>query len=111
MNNKVTITLQEYKDLITREMPNDNDKWVLNKLKDFILDNVTLDSSNREISIKSSYDFANNILKFIKIVDINWYKDIIKKSFDKKMEEEENKLKIAKMNEIKKINKEAKANE
>lgn len=107
----ITISLSEYKELLLKERPSDNDKWLLEKIKTFIAENTRLDCDYKDITIKDSYDFARDILKFIKLVDMDFYKSIVKKCYDKKLEEEETKLRVEKMNAIKELNKEQKNNE
>ncbi len=107
----ITISLSEYKELLLKERPSDNDKWLLEKIKTFIAENTKLDSDYKDITIKDNYDFARDILKFIKLVDMDFYKSIVKKCYDKKLEEEETKLRVEKMNAIKELNKEQKNNE
>lgn len=107
----ITISLSEYKELLLKERPSDNDKWLLEKIKTFIAENTKLDSDYKDITIKDSYDFARDILRFIKLVDMDFYKSIVKKCYDKKLEEEETKLRVEKMNAIKELNKEQKNNE
>ena len=77
-------------------------------MKDFIASECQLDRECQKVEIKDSYDFARNILKFIKMVDLSFYKSIVKKCYDNKLEEEENKLRVEKMNAIKELNKENK---
>lgn len=107
----ITISLSEYKELLLKERPSDNDKWLLEKIKTFIAENTRLDSDYKDITIKDSYDFARDILRFIKLVDMDFYKSIVKKCYDKKLEEEGTKLRVEKMNAIKELNKEQKSNE
>lgn len=101
----IKISLNEYKELLLKERPNDNDKWLLEKIKNFIAQNCELDANYKEISIKHGYDFARDILKFIKMIDLEFYKTIVKKCYDNKLEEEETKLRVEKMNAIKELNK------
>lgn len=107
----ITISLAEYKELLLKERPSDNDKWLLEKIKTFIAENTELDRNYNEITIKDSYDFARDILKFIKLVDLEFYKSIVKKCYDIELEKEETKLRVEKMNAIKELNKEKKENE
>lgn len=104
----VMIPLSEYKELLLKERPTDNDKWVLEKIKDFIASECKLDDSYKNVSIKDSYDFARDILYFIKLIDLDFYKSIVKKCYDDKLAEEETKLRVEKMNAIKELNKENK---
>lgn len=101
----ITITISEYKELLLKERPNDNDKWVLGKIKEFISNNSKLNDNCNRIEITDDWHFANKFLEFLKIVDMEFYKSIVKKCYDNKMEEEENKLKVEKMNAIKELNK------
>lgn len=107
----ITISLNEYKELLLKERPSDNDKWMLEKIKTFIAENTKLDRDYNEITIKDSYDFARDILKFIKLVDFEFYKSIVKKCYDIELEKEEAKLRVEKMNAIKELNREKKEKE
>ena len=102
----VTISLNEYKDLLLKERPSDNDKWLLEKFKDFLASNAVLNGNN--IEIKKYQDFEEKTLDFIKMIDFDFYKQIVKKCYDNEIERQENKLKIDKMNKIKELNKEDK---
>lgn len=106
MNKNITISVEEYKELLLKERPSDNDKWLLGKIKEFIIENCKIDDN--KIVLKNRYDFGDDFIKFIKVVDVNFYKEIIKSSYDKKMEEEENKLKMEKLRALKEANKEVK---
>ena len=99
--NEVTISLEEYKELLLKERPNDNDKWILGKIKDFIADKCKL--KNEDIEIKDSWDFGEKLLEYIKIIDKDFYKTIIKKTYDEEMEKQNNKLKMEKARKIKEI--------
>ena len=107
----ITISLSEYKELLLKERPNDNDKWLLEKIKDFIAQKSKLDADYKTIEIRDCYDFGRDILKFIKMIDLDFYKLIVKKCYDDKLEEEETKLRVEKMNAIKDLNKEIKGKE
>lgn len=108
---QVTISLTEYKELLLKERPSDNDKWLLEKIKNYIAQQCKLDRDCRDINIKDSYDFARDILRFIKVVDFDFYKLIVKKCYDIEMEKEEAKIRVEKMNAIKELNKENKEKE
>lgn len=110
-NKTITIELNEYKELLLKERPSDNDKWLLEKIKNYIAENCELDRDCSEITIKDSYDFARDILRFIKMVDMDFYKTIVKKCYDIEIEKEETKLRVEKMNAIKELNKEQREND
>lgn len=107
----VTISLSEYKELLLKERPSENDKWLLEKIKDFIANNCELDSNYKNIEINSSWKFSEDLLKFIKLIDMEYYKTIVEKCYNNKLEEEETKLRVEKMNAIKELNKEQEENE
>ena len=99
--NEVTISLEEYKELLLKERPDDNDKWILGKLKEFIAGECKL--KGEDIEIKDTWEFARHLLDYIKIIDKQFYKEIVKKVYDEKMEKENNKLKMEKARKIKEI--------
>lgn len=103
----VTITLEEYKELLLKERPNDNDKWLLGKIKDFIASECVLDDDYQSIQISSSYSFAEHIMDFLKLIDKEFYKQIVKKCYDDKLEEEETRLRKEKMKALKELDKES----
>ena len=107
----ITISLSEYKELLLKERPSDNDKWLLEKIKDYIASQSKLNRDYNSIEIKDSYDFARDILRFIKMVDLEFYKLIVKKCYDDELEKEETKLRVEKMNAIKELNKQNKLEE
>ena len=107
----ITISLSEYRDLLLKERPSNNDKWLLEKLKGFIASNAKLDRNCNEITIEKYNGFEEKILNFIKMADFEFYKTIVKKCYDIEIEKEEEKLRVEKMNKIKELNKEAKNNE
>ena len=107
----ITISLSEYKELLLKERPSDNDKWLIGKIKDFIASQCKLDDDCKRISITSDWKFCDELLKFLKMIDMDFYKSIVKKCYDDKLEEEKTKLRVEKMNAIKELNKEQKNNE
>src|SRR5574344_1792004 len=96
MNKNITISVDEYKELLLKERPLENDKWLLGKIKEFVINNCTINGENIEPS--SSWDFGKDFIKFISVIDKEFYKDKIKK--------EENKLKMEKLRALKEANKE-----
>ena len=104
----ITISLSEYKELLLKERPSDNDKWILGKIKDFIAEECKLTDNYKNIELKNSWHIGERLLDFIKLVDMNFYKQIVKKCYDDKLEEETTKLRVEKMNAIKELNKEKK---
>jgi hypothetical protein len=106
MNKNITISVEEYKELLLKERPSDNDKWLLGKIKEYIISNCKVGED--KIEPKDSWHFGENFISFIKLIDTNFYKEIIKNAYDIKIEEEENKLKMEKLRALKEANKEVK---
>lgn len=102
--NEVTISLEEYKELLLKERPNDNDKWILGKIREFIADNCKL--SGEKIEAKDSWDFARDFLNYLKIIDKEFYKELIKKVYDAEIEKKNNELKMEKARAIKQVDEE-----
>lgn len=78
------------------------------KIKEYISQKCKLSSDYKNIEIRDSWDFSKDFLKFIKMIDIEFYKSIVKKCYDEKLYEEETKIRVEKMNAIKELNKENK---
>ena len=107
----VTITLSEYKELLLKERPDNNDKWLLEKIKEFMAQEFELDRNCGDIVSKEDWQFGKRLKNFIKTIDIEFYKAIVKKCYDEELEKEEAKLRVEKMNAIKELNKEEKEKE
>lgn len=102
-NKNIPIDVEEYKELLLKERPNDNDKWILSKIQEFIISNCKI--KDEKIEPKNSWDFGNDLIKFIKLIDVTFYKQIISKAYDEKIKEEENKMKMEKLRALKEANK------
>lgn len=102
--NEVTISLEEYKELLLKERPNDNDKWILGKIREFIADNCKL--NGEKIEAKDSWDFARDFLNYLKIIDKEFYKELIQKVYDAEIEKKNNELKMGKARAIKQLKEE-----
>lgn len=86
-NKEVTISLEEYKELLLKERPSDNDKWVLEKIKEFIVNHSKLSDDCKSISIESDWRFSEGLLKYLKLIDMEFYKALVKKCYDNKLQE------------------------
>lgn len=104
MNKNITISVEEYKELLLKERPSDNDKWLLGKIKEFVVSQCKLSDTNN-ITV-DRYSFGEDFVKFIKTLDREFYKEIVKKAYDEKISDEENKLKMEKLRALKEANKE-----
>lgn len=94
MKNEITISTEEYKDLVSRTMPDNNDKWFVNKLEEFLLENCKI--NDNKLDTKNDWDFADNFMKFFKLVNLQMYKKVFNILYDEKIKKETDKLKMEK---------------
>lgn len=99
--NEVIISTEEYKNLVSKGIPNENEKWFKNKLEEFLEEQFKIDGTN--LDIKNDWDFGNSFEKWLKIVDKEMYKRIFNKLYDEKIKKENNKMKMEKARANKEI--------
>lgn len=100
----ITISVDEYKDLLKKEMPSSNDKWLIQKLIDFLSMNMEL--NNDKLKFKSTYDLDTKLMSFIKAIDVDFYKKLLSAVYDNEIEEQSNKVKMEKLRALKEASKE-----
>ena len=99
--NEVTISTEEYKDLISKGVPNENEKWFKKKLEEFLLENFKMDGN--KLDIKNNWDFCDDFKKWLKIIDKDMYKKIYNTLYDEKIKKENDKMKMEKARANKEI--------
>lgn len=99
--NEVTISTEEYKELISKGVPNENEKWFKNKLEEFLLENFKIDGN--KLDIKNNWDFCVDFEKWLKIIDKDMYKKIYNTLYDEKIKKENDKMKMEKARANKEI--------
>lgn len=99
--NEVTISTEEYKELISKGVPNENEKWFKNKLEEFLLENFKIDGN--KLDIKNNWDFCDCFEKWLKIIDKDMYKRIYNTLYDEKIKKENDKMKMEKARANKEI--------
>lgn len=107
--NEVTITLDEYKELLLKEKPNDKDKMLLERIKELLFEHIKYKKDwNDNISIDFKYDsnFTEELITTIKVIDKEFYKTMIKFVCDEKQKKEQEKAQMEKARAIKSIDKE-----
>ena len=102
--NEVTITTEEYKELISKGSPNENDKYFKAKLEEFLEDEMKIDKE--KLDIKNDWDFGNHFEKWLKIIDKPMYKRIYNKLFNEKIKKENDNMKMEKARANKRIEEE-----
>ena len=92
--NEVTITTEEYRELISKGVPNENDKYFKAKLEEFLEEEMKIEGS--KLDAKNDWNFSENFEKWLKIIDKPMYKRIYNKLYDEKMKKETDKMKMKK---------------
>ena len=85
--NEVTISLEEYKELLLRDKPNNKDTMLLERIKDLILESIKYDEDwdkNVRIDFKNDSRFTEELITTIKVIDKELYKEMIKHICDEK---------------------------
>lgn len=99
--NEVTISIEEYKELISKGVPTENEKWFKNKLEEFLLENFKIDGN--KLDTKNNWDFCAYFEKWLKIIDKDMYKGIYNTLYDEKIKKENDKMKMEKARANKEI--------
>ena len=79
--NEITISLDEYKELLLKDKPNDKDTMLLDRIKGLIFENIKYDEDwdkNIRIDFKNDSRFVEELITTIKVVDKDLYKEMIK---------------------------------
>ncbi len=99
--NEVIISTEEYKELVSKGIPSESDKWFKNKLEEFLEEQFKIDGT--KLDIKNDWDFGNSFEEWLKIIDKEMYKRIYNKLYDEKIKEKNNKMKMEKARANKEI--------
>ena len=106
--NEVTISLDEYKELLLKEKPNNKDTMLLDRIKELLYDHIKYEkdwNDNIKIDFKHDSKFCDELITIIKVVDKEFYKDMIKFVCDEKTKKDVEKAKMEKARAIKDLNK------
>ena len=103
IKNEITISTEEYKELVSKGIPNENEKWFMNKLEEFLEEQSKIDGT--KLDIKNDWNFGNDFEKWLKLIDKEMYKRIYNKLYDEKMKKENDKMKMEKARANKEIDK------
>lgn len=105
--NEVTISLEEYKELLLKDKPNNKDVMLLDRIKDLIFDNIKYDkdwNDDVKIDFKSNTKFTEDLITLIKFLDKDLYKSMIKFVFDERAKKDKENTDMEKARAIKKLN-------
>ena len=110
MNNKVTISINEYKDLLLHSKENITpiEKILLERIIDFIKESATWEKNYYDkYEIKFRNFNEDKLLDLIKYVDPTTYQDIYKYVSDEEYKKQCNELKMERLRAIKEVKKES----
>lgn len=102
--NEVTISLEEYKELLLREKPSNKDKMLLERIKELLFEHIKYEkdwNDNVSIDFKSDNRFTEELITTIKVVDKEFYKEMIKFVCDEKSKKDQEKARMEKARAIK----------
>ena len=105
--NEVTISLEEYKELLLKDKPNNKDTMLLERIKDLLFEHIKYYKDwNDDITIdfKNDSDFCNELITTIKVIDKEFYKEMLKFVCDEKAKKDAEKAKMEKARAIKQVN-------
>lgn len=106
--NEVVITLDEYKELLLKDKPNNKDTMLLERIKELLYDHIKYEKDwNDNITIDFKYDskFCDELITTIKVADKEFYKEMLKYVCDEKAKKDAEKAKMEKARAIKDLNK------
>lgn len=104
MKNEITISTEEYKELVSKTIPTENDKWFKNKLEELLMENFKIEGTR--LDIRDNWRFCDEFERWLKIVDRDMYKRIYNYLYDEKIKKENDKMKMEKARANKEINEE-----
>lgn len=108
-SNNVTISLEEYKELLLRQIPSENEKMLIAKIKDLILDSIKYykDYNNKiSIDFESDSTFTGDLITLFKLIDKDFYKEMFEKIINDEQKKEIDEANMKKLRDLKDIKKE-----
>ena len=106
--NEVTITLDEYKELLLKDKPNNKDTMLLERIKELLYDHIKYEKDwNDNVTMDFKYDskFCEELITTIKVIDKEFYKEMLKYVCDEKAKKDAEKAKMEKARATKELNK------
>ena len=92
--------------MLLNEKPRDKDKMLLERIKDLLFEHIKYEKDwNDNVSIDFKYNnrFTEELITIIKVIDKEFYKEMIKYVCDEKLKKEQEKAKMEKARAIKDI--------
>ena len=107
-SNEVTISLEEYKEFLLKDKPNNKDTMLLERIKELLYEHIEYEKNwDDNITIDFKYDskFCDELITTIKVIDKEFYKEMLKFVCDEKAKKDAEKYKMEKARAIKDIDK------
>ena len=107
--NEIVISIDEYKELLLKDKPNNKDTMLLDRIKTLLYEHIKYKKDWEDnITINFKYDskFCEELITTIKVIDKDFYKEMIKFVCDEKAKKDVEKSKMEKARAIKDIDKE-----
>lgn len=106
--NELIISVEEYKELLLKDKPNNKDTMLLESIKELLYEHIKYEKDwNDNITIGFKYDskFCDELITTIKVIDKEFYKEMLKFVCDEKTKKDAEKAKMEKARAIKDIDK------
>lgn len=106
--NEIVISIGEYKELLLKDKPNNTDTMLLDRIKELLYEHIKYKKDwDNNITIDFKYDskFCDELITTIKVIDKEFYKEMLKFVCDEKAKKDAEKSKMEKARAIKDIDK------
>jgi hypothetical protein len=106
--NEIVISIEEYKELLLKDKPNNKDTMLLDRIKTLLYEHVKYEKDwdgNITIDFKHDSKFCDELITTIKVIDKEFYKEMLKFVCDEKAKKDAEKSKMEKARAIKDIDK------
>lgn len=107
--NEIVISIDEYKELLLKDKPNNKDTMLLDRIKTLLYEHIKYRKDwedNITIDFKYYSKFCEELITTIKVIDKDLYKEMIKFVCDEKAKKNAEKAKMEKARAVKDIDKE-----
>lgn len=106
--NEIVISIDEYKELLLKDKPNNKDIMLLDRIKTLLYEHVKYEKDwdgNITIDFKHDSKFCDELITTIKVIGKEFYKEMLKFVCDEKAKKDAEKSKMEKARAIKDIDK------
>ena len=106
--NEIVISIDEYKELLLKDKPNNKDTMLLDRIKTLLYEHVKYEKDwdgNITIDFKHDSKFCDELITTIKVIDKEFYKEMLKFVCDEKAKKDAEKSKMEKARAIKDLDK------